>query len=218
MIDYWGGMEMIPNFPSITKPGTPTGRLARWRRSLNASSREKAVSPILSFRFFLIIADPIRELVKAFFDVRSKALIGDGRLKRLPHAPHPGVPLFWPDIQACVTALQSGIATHFGESGTAEQFAEIALHDRFCLGEIVRMHLADPPGFRQGLHPSEKLFHDFADGWRPRNTERHKRFVDMAREVEASDDPSDFDKAFEMVATPKSLSEIISFNGKAFLT
>jgi hypothetical protein len=33
--------------------------------------------------------------------------------------------------------------------------------------------------------------------------ERHKRFLDMAREVEASDDPKDFDKAFDKVVTPK---------------
>ena len=33
--------------------------------------------------------------------------------------------------------------------------------------------------------------------------ERHKRFVDMAREVEASDDPCDFDKAFKKVAKGK---------------
>jgi hypothetical protein len=32
------------------------------------------------------------------------------------------------------------------------------------------------------------------------DAERHKRFVDMAREVEASDDPKDFDKAFKRVA------------------
>ena len=29
--------------------------------------------------------------------------------------------------------------------------------------------------------------------------ERHERFVDMAHEVEASDDPQDFDKAFKRV-------------------
>lgn len=33
------------------------------------------------------------------------------------------------------------------------------------------------------------------------NTERHKRFVEMAREVEASDDPKDFEKAFKKVVT-----------------
>lgn len=33
--------------------------------------------------------------------------------------------------------------------------------------------------------------------------ERHKRFVDMAREVEASDDPKDFDKAFDKIVSPK---------------
>ena len=32
------------------------------------------------------------------------------------------------------------------------------------------------------------------------DAERHKRFVDMAREVEASEDPKDFDRAFEKVA------------------
>jgi hypothetical protein len=31
------------------------------------------------------------------------------------------------------------------------------------------------------------------------DAERHKRFVDMAHEVEASDTPEDFDKAFEKV-------------------
>jgi hypothetical protein len=35
--------------------------------------------------------------------------------------------------------------------------------------------------------------------------ERHERFVDMAREVEASEDEKDFDKAFKKVAPkPKS--------------
>jgi hypothetical protein len=32
------------------------------------------------------------------------------------------------------------------------------------------------------------------------DAERHKRFVDMAREVDASDKPKDFDKAFKAVA------------------
>jgi hypothetical protein len=35
------------------------------------------------------------------------------------------------------------------------------------------------------------------------DAERLKRFRDMAREVEASDDPKDFDKAFDKVARPK---------------
>ena len=36
------------------------------------------------------------------------------------------------------------------------------------------------------------------------DAERHKRFVRMAREVEASDDPKDFDKAFKKItAKPK---------------
>ncbi len=35
------------------------------------------------------------------------------------------------------------------------------------------------------------------------DAERHKRFVAMAREVGASDDPKDFDKAFQKVAKPK---------------
>jgi hypothetical protein len=35
------------------------------------------------------------------------------------------------------------------------------------------------------------------------DTERHKRFVGMAKEVEASDDPKDFDKAFEIVTSKK---------------
>lgn len=36
------------------------------------------------------------------------------------------------------------------------------------------------------------------------DAERHKRFVEMAREVKASDDPKDFDKAFKKVASVKS--------------
>lgn len=35
------------------------------------------------------------------------------------------------------------------------------------------------------------------------DAERHKRFVEMARKVEASNDPKDFDKAFRKVAKPK---------------
>jgi hypothetical protein len=35
------------------------------------------------------------------------------------------------------------------------------------------------------------------------DAERLKRFRDMAREVEASDDPKDFDKAFDKVVPPK---------------
>lgn len=40
---------------------------------------------------------------------------------------------------------------------------------------------------------------------RPKLTdaERHKRFLDMAREVEASDDPKDFEKAFKKVTGRK---------------
>lgn len=34
------------------------------------------------------------------------------------------------------------------------------------------------------------------------DAERHARFVEMAREVEASEDGEDFDKAFEKVTTP----------------
>lgn len=36
------------------------------------------------------------------------------------------------------------------------------------------------------------------------DAERHKRFVDMAKEVEASEDPKDFEKAFEKVTHPSS--------------
>jgi hypothetical protein len=32
------------------------------------------------------------------------------------------------------------------------------------------------------------------------DAERHKRFVDMAKEVEASEDPKDFEKAFDKIA------------------
>ena len=35
------------------------------------------------------------------------------------------------------------------------------------------------------------------------DAERHKRFVEMAREVRASDDPKEFDKAFNKVVGRK---------------
>jgi len=35
------------------------------------------------------------------------------------------------------------------------------------------------------------------------DADRHKRFVDMAREVGASDDPKAFDKAFKKVTSAK---------------
>ncbi len=35
------------------------------------------------------------------------------------------------------------------------------------------------------------------------NEERHERFVDMAHKVGASDDPKDFDKAFERVTADR---------------
>jgi hypothetical protein len=35
------------------------------------------------------------------------------------------------------------------------------------------------------------------------DADRHKRFVEMARQVGASDDPKDFEKAFEKVAPTK---------------
>lgn len=38
------------------------------------------------------------------------------------------------------------------------------------------------------------------------DAERHKRFVAMAREVGASEDANDFDKAFKKVAGPKKAS------------
>ena len=38
------------------------------------------------------------------------------------------------------------------------------------------------------------------------DAERHKRFLAMAREVEASDKRQDFDRAFKTVTRPKKLS------------
>jgi hypothetical protein len=35
------------------------------------------------------------------------------------------------------------------------------------------------------------------------DAERHKRFVDMAKEVEASNDPKDFDRSFDAIAKSK---------------
>ena len=42
------------------------------------------------------------------------------------------------------------------------------------------------------------------------DADRHKRFVDMAREVEASDDPKAFDKAFKRVVPPRKASKSAS--------
>lgn len=39
------------------------------------------------------------------------------------------------------------------------------------------------------------------------DAERHKRFVEMAREVEASEDPKDFERAFQTVTSKKPNSE-----------
>jgi hypothetical protein len=36
------------------------------------------------------------------------------------------------------------------------------------------------------------------------DADRHKRFVEMARKVQASNDPKDFEKAFKKIVTPKS--------------
>jgi hypothetical protein len=45
-------------------------------------------------------------------------------------------------------------------------------------------------------------------GAKPKLTdaERHKRFVEMAKQVGASDDPKDFEKAFSKVAKAKAQS------------
>ena len=39
------------------------------------------------------------------------------------------------------------------------------------------------------------------------DAERHKRFVAMAREVGASDDPKDFERAFRRIVPPKKHKE-----------
>lgn len=38
------------------------------------------------------------------------------------------------------------------------------------------------------------------------DAERHKRFVEMAREVQASSDPKDFEKAFKKVTRQKAMN------------
>jgi hypothetical protein len=48
-----------------------------------------------------------------------------------------------------------------------------------------------------GRKPAPKRLPKLSDA------ERHKRFVKMAREVEASEDPKAFDRAFEKVVHPK---------------
>jgi hypothetical protein len=37
------------------------------------------------------------------------------------------------------------------------------------------------------------------------DAERHKRFLETAREVEASENPKDFDLAFDKVVSPKKI-------------
>ena len=46
------------------------------------------------------------------------------------------------------------------------------------------------------------------------DAERHKRFLDTARAVEASDDPKDFDKAFDKVVSPKPKANPARSSGK----
>jgi hypothetical protein len=53
--------------------------------------------------------------------------------------------------------------------------------------------VAGQPKAREKTAPKPKLT----------NKERHKRFLAMAREVEASEDRKDFDEAFKKVAVPK---------------
>ena len=40
------------------------------------------------------------------------------------------------------------------------------------------------------------------------DAERHKRFLETAREVEASEDPKDFEEAFDNVVSPKRSSKV----------
>ena len=42
---------------------------------------------------------------------------------------------------------------------------------------------------------------------KPDDPEESQRFVDMAKEVEASEDPADFERAFRKVAHPKDKAE-----------
>ena len=39
------------------------------------------------------------------------------------------------------------------------------------------------------------------------DAERHKRFLEMAKQVGASDDPKDFESAFKKIALPKRPAE-----------
>jgi len=39
------------------------------------------------------------------------------------------------------------------------------------------------------------------------DAERHKRFVEMAHEVQASHDPKDFERAFKKVVSQKKMTE-----------
>ena len=42
---------------------------------------------------------------------------------------------------------------------------------------------------------------------KPTDEQRHARFVETARAVEASEDPKDFEKVFEKVTSPKKTSQ-----------
>lgn len=58
------------------------------------------------------------------------------------------------------------------------------------------------PNRRQPTRTRQDPGADNAGKLKLTDAERHKRFVEMARKVEASDDPKDFDKAFKKVALP----------------
>ncbi len=49
------------------------------------------------------------------------------------------------------------------------------------------------PAQKNAINPKPKLT----------DAERHRRFVDMAHEVEAEESPESFDRAFEKVISPK---------------
>jgi hypothetical protein len=50
---------------------------------------------------------------------------------------------------------------------------------------------------------NQRLKNEIAGSIALKDAERHKCFVEMAHEVEASDDPNDFEEAFKKVAHPK---------------
>ena len=77
-------------------------------------------------RVILVVADPIRQLVKLLFDIPADALVGHGVFQRGAHAGHPGVAFSRTDGEAGVAHPQAGMPAFLRvKRWPAKPFAEI---------------------------------------------------------------------------------------------